>query len=154
MVHAWQFHFGLPSEGHYHNKEWAQKMMDIGLMPSDTGEPGGAIVGRNMSDFIMKQGAFMQAANELLDDKTFNLRWVDRLALPKLHEPIIVDNPVFKPNSQVEHCAHASDLINANVISLRDEAQFASFASKREGLTSMPDTFLIPEVAKSEMFIE
>ena len=77
------------------NEEWAQKMMDIGLMPSDTGEPGGAIVGRNMSDFIMKQGAFMQAANKLLDDKTFNLRWVDRLALPKLHEPIIVDNPVF-----------------------------------------------------------
>lgn len=149
MVHAWQFHFGLPSEGHYHNKEWAQKMMDIGLMPSDTGEPGGAIVGRNMSDFIMKQGAFMQAANELLDDKTFNLRWVDRLALPKLHEPIIVDNPVLKPNSQVEHCAHASDIINADVISLRDEAQFASYASQREGFSSMPD-FLIPEVAKRQ----
>ena len=40
MVHAWQYHFGHPSEGHYHNREWAQKMMDIGLMPSDTGEPG------------------------------------------------------------------------------------------------------------------
>lgn len=26
-------------------------MMDVGLMPSNTGEPGGAIVGRNMSDY-------------------------------------------------------------------------------------------------------
>ena len=150
MVHAWQFHFGLPSEGHYHNKEWAQKMMDIGLMPSDTGEPGGAIVGRNMSDFIMKQGAFMLAANALLQDDTFSLNWVDRLALPKLYDPIIVDNPVLKPNSRVEHLAHASDILNANVISLSDELQNVSFPSEREDFTSMPDSFFIREVAKRQ----
>lgn len=91
MVHAWQYHCGTPSEGHYHNKEWAQKMIEVGLMPSDTGEPGGAIVGRNMSDFIIKQGKFMGAVNTLLHTPDFTMNWVDRLALPKLHEPIIAE---------------------------------------------------------------
>jgi predicted SprT family Zn-dependent metalloprotease len=26
QVHLWQFHFGKPSRGRYHNKEWADKM--------------------------------------------------------------------------------------------------------------------------------
>jgi predicted SprT family Zn-dependent metalloprotease len=45
MCHLWQFAFGKPSRTCYHNKEWAHKMEDIGLMPSDTGEPGGARIG-------------------------------------------------------------------------------------------------------------
>ena len=45
MVHLWQHHFGKSSRGGYHNKEWAQKMEDIGLMPSSTGKPGGRKTG-------------------------------------------------------------------------------------------------------------
>ena len=125
-------------------------MMDVGLMPSDTGEPGGAIVGRNMSDFIMKQGPFMQASNVLLQDDTFNLNWVDRLALPKLYEPVIVDSPVLQPNALIEQCAHTSDMLNANVISLSDGLQNVSFSSEREDFTAMPDSFFIREVAKRQ----
>lgn len=150
MVHAWQFHYGQPSDGHYHNKEWAQKMMNIGLMPSDTGEPGGAIVGRNMSDFIMKQGAFMDAAGTLLTDKTYNLNRVDRLALPKLHEPVIVDSPVLKPDAKVEHCAQAAEILNANVFSIRDESQATSLPPEHEGFTSMPTSFYMSEVGKRQ----
>jgi hypothetical protein len=91
MVHAWQHTLGTPSDGHYHNKEWARKMMDVGLMPSDTGEPGGNIVGRNMSDYIIKQGRFLSCAEKLLSNPSYKLQWIDRLALPKLHEPVIVD---------------------------------------------------------------
>ena len=91
MVHAWQHHLGTPSDGHYHNKEWARKMIDIGLMPSDTGEPGGNIVGRNMSDYIIKQGRFLAVAEALISDSNYKLQWVDRFVLPKLHEPVIVD---------------------------------------------------------------
>ncbi|WP_296044537.1 SprT-like domain-containing protein [uncultured Alteromonas sp.] len=97
MVHAWQFHNGTPSTGHYHNKEWAQKMIEIGLMPSTTGEPGGDIVGRQMGDFIIKEGAFLREARVLIENPQFSLMWVDRLALPRLSEPVIAD---LKMNKQ------------------------------------------------------
>jgi predicted SprT family Zn-dependent metalloprotease len=40
LVHMWQHHFGTPS-GSYHNREWSQKMLDVGLEPLDakTGQP-------------------------------------------------------------------------------------------------------------------
>lgn len=150
MVHAWQFHFGRPSDGHYHNKEWAQKMMEVGLMPSDTGEPGGAIVGRHMSDFIMKQGAFMLSAEKLMQTETFRLNWVDRLALPKLHETVIVDSPVLASNSIVEHCAHSDDILNANVISIEEGIKVAANSNRQEEFSSLPSSFFMSEVGKRQ----
>lgn len=58
MCHHWQFSFGRPSRRGYHNREWAQKMVEIGLQPSDTGEPGGAIVGQRMTHYILDGGPF------------------------------------------------------------------------------------------------
>jgi len=40
MCHLWQQDYGHPSRA-YHNKEWAAKMEEVGLIPSDTGQPGG-----------------------------------------------------------------------------------------------------------------
>lgn len=48
MVHLWQHEFGKPSHRAYHNTEWANKMESIGLMPSDTGEPGGKRTGQRV----------------------------------------------------------------------------------------------------------
>ncbi len=78
MVHAWQFHFGEPGRRSYHNKEWADKMEAIGLMPSDTGQPGGARTGEKMSDYSIEGGRFETAAKELLEQPTFALSWYDR----------------------------------------------------------------------------
>jgi len=66
MVHAWQFHFGKPGRRGYHNKEWADKMEAIGLMPSSTGKPGGARTGEKMADYAIPGGLFMQATDKLL----------------------------------------------------------------------------------------
>ncbi len=41
QVHLWQWEFGRPSRSGYHNKEWARKMEEVGLMPSDTGKADG-----------------------------------------------------------------------------------------------------------------
>lgn len=57
MCHLWQEHYGKPSQG-YHNHEWAKKMIDVGLMPTDTGKPGGRIVGRKMGDYVVEGGRF------------------------------------------------------------------------------------------------
>ena len=35
-----------------YNKEFAEKMMSVGLMPSTTGKPGGKTVGQKMSDYF------------------------------------------------------------------------------------------------------
>jgi hypothetical protein len=45
MVHLWQHHRGSPSRNAYHNKEWAAKMREVGLVPSSTGKPGGKETG-------------------------------------------------------------------------------------------------------------
>lgn len=77
MAHAWQFHFGKPGRRGYHNKEWADKMEAIGLMPSSTGKPGGARTGEKIADYAAPGGLFMQATDKLLT-QDFKISWLDR----------------------------------------------------------------------------
>lgn len=58
QAHLWQHHYGTPPKRPVHNKEWATKMEEIGLMPSSTGEPGGKRTGRRVSHFIIEGGLF------------------------------------------------------------------------------------------------
>src|SRR5262249_44729126 len=41
MPHPGQAHSGPPGRARYHNRQWADKMEALGLMPTDTGAPGG-----------------------------------------------------------------------------------------------------------------
>jgi len=66
MVHQWQRHFGKPSRSGYHNKEWANMMKTIGLMPSSTGEEGGLQTGQKIADYIIKGGLFESHTRDLL----------------------------------------------------------------------------------------
>ncbi len=61
MCHQWQEDFGEPPKGNYHNRQWSQKMESIGLAPSNTGEPGGKKTGRQMTHYVMRDGAFDRA---------------------------------------------------------------------------------------------
>lgn len=77
MVHLWQYHFGKPSRACYHNTEWANKMEALGLMPSDTGKPGGKRVGQSMNDYVILGSRFDVATRELLK-RGFAISWMDR----------------------------------------------------------------------------
>lgn len=66
MTHLQQHHFGKPSRNGYHNKAWAALMLAVGLIPSATGQPGGAQTGQNMTHYIEESGAFARACAELL----------------------------------------------------------------------------------------
>ena len=66
MVHLWQHHFGKPSRTGYHNKEWAAKMREIGLIPTDTGQPGGKDTGQKVTHIIEQGGRFDQACTAFL----------------------------------------------------------------------------------------
>lgn len=77
MCHLWQRHFGKPGRGRYHNEEWASKMESIGLMPSDTGRPGGRRTGDQMADYAIVGGRFLEATQRLLTND-FMISWYDR----------------------------------------------------------------------------
>lgn len=66
MTHLQQHHFGKPSRNGYHNKAWAALMLAVGLIPSATGQPGGAQTGQNMTHYIEEGGAFARACAQLL----------------------------------------------------------------------------------------
>jgi hypothetical protein len=80
-VHHWQQHFGKPSVNRYHNKEWAERMEALGLMPSDTGEPGGKRVGQKVTHYIVAGGAFADSCRELLAGGV-KLQWQSRKVDP------------------------------------------------------------------------
>lgn len=61
QCHLWQFEFGKPSRNGYHNREWARKMIEVGLMPSSTGKVGGKQTGQGMTHYIIEEGAYEQA---------------------------------------------------------------------------------------------
>ncbi|MEI8042234.1 MAG: SprT-like domain-containing protein [Verrucomicrobiota bacterium] len=74
MVHLWQDAFGTPSRGGYHNREWAHKMEQIGLMPSNTGVPGGKRTGQRVTHYIVPDASFDKVCRELLD-RGWKLDW-------------------------------------------------------------------------------
>lgn len=63
MCHLWQHHFGNPSRRGYHNKEWANKMEEVGLMPSTTGNPDGKKTGQRVTHYIIDSGNYEVAFN-------------------------------------------------------------------------------------------
>jgi len=66
MCHQWQHDLGenfLRST--YHDTEWAEKMVKIGLIPSETGEPGGKPTGQKMSHYIDSKGEFIKAVRQM-----------------------------------------------------------------------------------------
>lgn len=76
QAHVWQHHFGKPGRGKYHNKEWGAKMKEVGLHPSNTGEPGGKETGDQMTHYIIEGGPFDRAAQELLRGG-FRFSWAE-----------------------------------------------------------------------------
>jgi predicted SprT family Zn-dependent metalloprotease len=80
MAHVEQHHFGKPSRSGYHNREWAGMMRAIGLVPSDTGAPGGKEVGQKVSHYIEAGGRFERACAELVEqgfDPLYVERWTE-----------------------------------------------------------------------------
>lgn len=61
MVHLWEQVFAKPPKGGYHGRTWGKKMEEVGLIPSNTGKPGGKKLGVQMTHYIDPEGAFAKA---------------------------------------------------------------------------------------------
>lgn len=68
MAHLWQMEEGDPGRKGYHNKEFADKMIEMGLMPSTTGREGGKTTGQNMSDYFIENGKFILAFKQIQEN--------------------------------------------------------------------------------------
>jgi predicted SprT family Zn-dependent metalloprotease len=112
MVHQWQHHYGTPSVRSYHNKEWAQKMIDIGLMPTSTGTEGGAIVGQKIMDYPIPSGLFQRCSLELFKSG-FAISWFDRYPakVASVHDLSLV---IDKWRETLSQAAIASDICPAD----------------------------------------
>jgi len=73
----------------YKNKRWAEMAEAIGIMPSDTGKPGGKKTGEKLSHYIIEGGKFDIACAELVDE-AFSISWVDRFT--PMPEELIPDD--------------------------------------------------------------
>ncbi len=149
MVHCWQHCFGKPGRTYYHNKEWANKMIEIGLMPSSTGEPGGKITGQHMSDYIIRGGRFLSAFEKLEHKKKFKLEWIDRKSLPRLFEPIIADPKKPEDNKP----AVIAFLENNPEIKEFDEEKLIPYQIKQQDSSFselMPENFIVEQAAKKK----
>ena len=76
MTHVAQAWFGTPGRRGYHNREWADMMIAIGLHPSHTGKPGGKQTGERMTHYIIDGGPFHAVATALIASG-FTLSWGD-----------------------------------------------------------------------------
>lgn len=70
MVHQWQEEFGTPSRKCYHNKEWAAKMVEVGLMPYNVNEPD-KMTGQSVSDRLMEGEKLFYLIQQLEKDNFF-----------------------------------------------------------------------------------
>lgn len=67
MCHVWRHYIpATPSEGDYHDSQWADKMESIGLTPTDTGKVGGNRTGQYVTHFITEGGRFETVVFDLL----------------------------------------------------------------------------------------
>ncbi len=94
QVHVWQTYFGKPGRRGYHNREWADKMVQIGLHPTSNGQPDGASTGEQMTHYILTGEAFDVAARGLLESGKFDLGWYDRFPAEVRHGRLIAQPPV------------------------------------------------------------
>lgn len=150
MCHCWQYSYGSPSRNYYHNKEWAMQMIKIGLMPSTTGEPGGQITGQNMSDYIIEGGQFLNGFKQLKSEEGFQLSWIDKLALPRLYEPIIAPlNDDYSSSSNEDNLPRSINIMAVDPeTKYKEEKVITPFNIETNDHTyieDMPDFFFVKE---------
>lgn len=79
MAHVWQQTCGTPPRKSYHDHQWANQMLKIGLKPVNVKNPA-RMTGQGVSHEIVEGGAFEKAGNQLIRDG-FSLDFVGEVNL-------------------------------------------------------------------------
>jgi len=100
-------------------------------------------------DYILEDGLFFESYKTLIDDEGFSLKWVDRHALPRLHEPVIVSSSALDRNA----APHALAQIQPTIDSMKPQPQPAPATMEVEEspLTAhMPRSFWVEPARRSK----
>lgn len=73
MAHLWQYTYGSPARGGYHNREWSEKMQQLGLQPIDLKTRAERMSAENLGHAVIGGGAFDRAFNVM--PKAYLLPW-------------------------------------------------------------------------------
>lgn len=76
MCHVWQYRCtekGKEKKTSYHDKIWAKKMEEVGLMPSTTGAPGGKKTGQKVTHYVIEGAAFEKHCKKFLVNRSIKL---------------------------------------------------------------------------------
>ena len=128
MTHQWQQYFGRQkSRRSYHNREFADKMISIGLIPSATGKAGGAQTGQFMADYMAEEGPIVTLFERLTVEGVY-IPWYKQLA-GKEADP----SPELSP----ELTAYAAEPVQANALTVSrpGTTPHALYPSMRTGQT-------------------
>lgn len=68
MCHYWQFGHGHPGRRARHDDEWADKMIEIGLLPCSAPKHGITLPGQRVGHSIVRGGRFDQACDQMPQD--------------------------------------------------------------------------------------
>lgn len=81
-----------------YDAEWADLMITIGLMPSNTGHPDGLRkIGKKISSYILANGEFLQFCNELARSNTL-IEWYDTFPAKYEVNDMLLDLYYLKEN--------------------------------------------------------
>jgi hypothetical protein len=152
MVHCWQHCHGRPGRSSYHNKEWAYKMIAIGLQPSSTGEPGGDIIGQHMSDYPLDEGLFLAACHSLVKEKSFTLPWIYRMKARLADDS---DQPTHNPlpsspDSATHALTHSKDVTKIDHARLFEDRAPEAYLYATYSELLPDDTFYSPPLSKTK----
>lgn len=136
MVHLWQTHFAKPGRTQYHNKEWSQKMILLGLMPTSTGEPEGKKTGDKMSQYIIKNGLYEKSCQQLLNQE-FRLSWFDRFLAHQEDETKLNGISHFSEEEQQQTKKNIAELIKTRAKPKKPNRSKFSHSCKEE----KPDSY-------------
>lgn len=103
MCHLWQQENGKPSKKAYHNTEWSEKMLTVGLIPSHDGTITGKRTGQSMTHYIEEFGLFDRLASEYLKDNELSL-----------YQDIALDGAAAKKAKKKNKVKYTCPLCNSN----------------------------------------
>jgi predicted SprT family Zn-dependent metalloprotease len=89
MAHLWQCEFGKASRSGYHNRQFADKMQTLGLVTSQTGQPGAKRTGQQMTHYIQIGGPFDVACRRFLQREKKSFAWGSPPDITRIDEATI-----------------------------------------------------------------
>lgn len=120
MVHLWQQVHGTAPRRCYHDREWAAKMKEIGLQPTDTGAPGGKETGQGVTHFVIKGGPYARAYADL-KAKGLKLHWESPTGLAAEKKPRDASKTKFTCPACEQNAWAKSDAVLICGVCLEDE---------------------------------